>query len=195
MPSDRLPLHRFLTGGCGHSNLCQNGKIVKFAIQIAFATASSRNRHKVRIQFESTHFIRLINHVINRQGRTPECPFEVGGSFILGNLYSVIFIIDQLSAALYQQSHIISDFFPLVALFAGILNFVCLGEDIFKSLPCDIDFCRSIQRQIGDVKENMALFHLFDQIIQQGFGDIHTVRWQRRTSAEQSVLFHKRFCA
>ena len=144
MPPDRLTLHCLLTGGCGHSNLCQNGKIVKFAIQITFTATSSRNRHKVRIQLESANFIRLIDHVINRQSSTPECPFEVGGSFILWNLNGVIFIVDQLAATFDQEAHIIPDFLPLVTLIVSVLNFICLCKSVFDSLSCNIDFCWSI---------------------------------------------------
>ena len=133
--------------------------------------------------------------MINRQYRTPKCPFKICRCFILGYFNGVILVIDHFPATFDQQCHIISDFFPLIALIIGILNFVRLSEDIFKSLPCNVDFCRSIQRQIRNVKQDMTIFHLLDQIVQQTFCNIHIVGGQRCASTKHLILLHNRLCA
>ena len=143
MTSDRFTFHCFLAGRSGHCNLGENGKIVKFTIQVAFATTSCGNRHKISIQLEATNFVWLIHHVINCQSRSPKCPLKIRRCFILGHFNGIIFIINLLSTAFNEKRHIISNFFPLITLVIGILDFICLSEKIFKSLPCNINLSRS----------------------------------------------------
>lgn len=77
---------------------------------------------------------------------SPECPFEVCRRLILGYFNGIIFIVNQLSAALNEQRHVVCNFLPLIALIVGILNFIRLSKDVFKPLSCNIDLSRCGQR-------------------------------------------------
>ena len=166
MASDGFTFHCFLTGRGGHCNLGENCEIIEFTVQITLATASCRNRHEVRIQLESTDFIRFIHHVVDCKRSSPERPFKICRRFILGYFNGIIFVVNQLSAALNEQRHIVSNLLPLIALIVGILDFICLSKDIFKSLSCNIDLSGRGQRQIRNIKCDMPFLHLLNQIVQ-----------------------------
>ena len=80
----------------------------------------------------------------------------------------------------------------MVALIFGILDFISLCKSIFESPSCNIDFCCCVQRKIGYVKQNVTIFHLLHQIIQQCFRHIDIVGRQWSSTAKQSILLYNR---
>ena len=106
---------------------------------------------------------------------TSNGPFKICGSFILGNLYGIILVVNELAATLNKQRHIIGNLFPLIALIFCVLDLIGLSHKIFKSLSCNIDLGRRCKRKIGNIKYDMPFLHLLNQIVKQSFRYIHTV--------------------
>ena len=157
MTSHRLPLHRLLPRGRGHRNLREDRKIVELAVEIALSAACGTDRHKVRIHLKPAHLVRHRSQVIDGKDCTPQNPLEVHRQLIPRHLDFIVLIIGLLAAAAQDKCHIVRDLTPFVALAPRILHLIRLRQELLKSLSCNIDLYRCLERWRGSLKCDVTL--------------------------------------